>query len=98
MAVLDLAMFFDQASTLPNALRRVLALEQDEEYVGFIVDDSLGMQHFPSEAFDEDVSEIDEKFWPFLQGSYRVAGTQWPVLSLAALADDPRLETLAQVS
>ncbi len=98
MAILDLAMYFGEPSQLASSQRRVLAYEQDEHYVGFIIDESYGMQHFPSEAFDEDVSDVAEIFQPYLQGSYRVAGTQWPVLSLVALAEDPKLEKLALMS
>jgi twitching motility protein PilI len=95
MAVLDLAMFFGASSVLPRGLRRVLAVEDDAHYFGFLVDESLGMQHFPSEAFTADVEEVDGMFQPFIRGGYRVAGAVWPVLSLKTLAADPGLEKLA---
>ena len=95
MALLDLATYFGTNSALPRAQRRVLAVEDDEQYVGFLVDESLGMQHFPSDAFAESVDEVNAIYQPFIKGGYRVAGAIWPVLSLKALAADPRLETLA---
>jgi len=95
MVVVDLALFFGQPSTLPSAQRRVLAVEDEEHLLGFIIDDSLGMQHFPSEAYSEDAGDVPEMFEKFVRGSYGVAGVRWPVMSLAALSDDPRLGTLA---
>jgi twitching motility protein PilI len=95
MAILDLAMFFSHSSHLPRAQRRVLVIESDEYYFGYLVDESLGMQHFPSESFSETVEDVDEMFKPFLEGSYQVAGTVWPVLSFAKLIADPVFEKLS---
>ena len=95
MAILDLDVYFGQASNRPRAQRRVLAYELEDRYMGFIIDESLGMQHFPSDTFEEDAGEVADMFMPFLRGSYRFAGIQWPVLSLEALAQDPNFETLA---
>lgn len=95
IVVIDLAAFFGEASTLARAQRRVLAVEEGEQYFGFIVDESLGMQHFPSEAYATTVEEVDERFAPFLNGCYTVSGTIWPVFSLFKLAQHPALEKLA---
>jgi len=95
MAILDLAMFFGANSTLPRVQRRVLAVEDEEQYFGFLVDESLGMQHFPSDAYADAIEEVDTMFQPFIKGGYRVAGTVWPVMSLKTLAADPGLEKLA---
>ena len=95
MIVLDLALFFGEASVLPRAQRRLLAVEDDENLIGFIVDESLGMQHFPSDAFAEKVEDVPDLFSEFVRGCYSIAGVQWPVLSLGTLAVDPRLEKLA---
>lgn len=95
MTVIDLALFFGQASTLPRGQRRVLAIEDEENLLGFMIDDSFGMQHFPSDAFSEQAENVPEMFASFVQGSYQIAGVDWPVLSLATLSGDPRLEKLA---
>ncbi|MCH7742032.1 MAG: purine-binding chemotaxis protein CheW [Proteobacteria bacterium] len=98
MAVLDLAVFFGELSEFAMSQRRVIAVEDEDQYFGFIVDESLGMQHFPNDAFDAVVDDIDDMFRPFVRGSYQVAGIQWPVLSLTALAEHPELEKLAVAS
>lgn len=95
MTVIDLALFFGEPSDLPRAQRRVLAVEDDENLLGFIIDESLGMQHFPSEAYDEQADEIPDMFSRFVTGAYLIAGVQWPLVSLGELSSDPRLEQLA---
>lgn len=95
LVVIDLAAFFGEASNYPKAQRRVLAIDDEEQYFGFMIDESLGMQHFPSESFEEAVESIDERFKPYVTGAYTVGGTVWPVFSLRKLAQDPDLEKLA---
>lgn len=95
MTVLDLALFFGQASQLPRAQRRVLAVEDGEHLIGFVIDDSHGMQHFPADAYSEESPEIPHVFRGFVCGVYEVAGVQWPVLNISLLAKDPRLASLA---
>ncbi len=97
MIVVDLALFFGHASQRPRAQRRVLAVEESESdnYIGFMIDESFGMQHFPTDSFEEGAEGLDEMFTDFVRGSFLIAGTRWPVLSLRALSEDPRLEKLA---
>ena len=95
MTVIDLALFFGQASSLPRAQRRVLAVEDDENLIGFMIDDSFGMQHFPADAFSDDAVEVADIFTTFVRGGYEVAGVSWPVLNLKSVAEDSRLENLA---
>ena len=95
MTVIDLAMFFGQASKLPRTQRRVLAVDDEEHLLGFVIDDSFGMQHLPADSYTEAVEEIPEMFTVFVRGAYEVAGVSWPVLSMSVLASDPRLSNLA---
>lgn len=95
MTVIDLAMFFGQASKLPRTQRRVLAVDDEEHLLGFVIDDSFGMQHLPADSYTEAVEEIPEMFTVFVRGAYEVAGVSWPVLSMSVLASDPRLDNLA---
>ena len=95
MTVIDLALFFGQASKLPRAQRRVLAIEDDEQLLGFIIDDSYGMQHLPADSYRDSAGEVPDMFRAFIDGEYEVAGMQWPVLSMSVLAADRRLENLS---
>lgn len=95
LVVIDLSQFFGVASTVPRVQRRILAFDNEEQLYGFMVDEGLGMQHFRSESFSESVTDVDEKFRPYVNGCYDVNGTVWPVFSLTKLAADPMLEKLA---
>ncbi|MFT7686321.1 MAG: twitching motility protein PilI [Candidatus Azotimanducaceae bacterium] len=95
MALLDLPAYFGATKLAAMDRRRVLAIESEEQYFGFIVDESLGMQHFPQDAYKTSI-EVEEMFQPFVKGGYEVAGTPWPVLSLVALAADANFEKLGQ--
>jgi twitching motility protein PilI len=95
LTILDLAVFFGQGSKMARSQRRILVVDTEEFYFGFLVDDSLGMQHFPRDSFQQDPGEVDDKYNPFLTGSYQVAGVHWPVISLLLLPQDPRLQNLA---
>ena len=94
MSILDLAAFFNTTSTMNRAQRRILAFEDEERFIGFVVDESLGMQHFPQDAFSNEI-DVADMFKPFVRGGYRVGDNDWPILSLNTLADHEALESLA---
>lgn len=95
MTVIDLALVFGGASDRPRSQRRLIAIEDEENLLGFVVDESHGMQHFPNDAFSDTADDVPEMYSSFVDGSYLIAGVQWPVLRLNKLVVDPRLEKLA---
>lgn len=95
MTLVDLALFFGQRPKAVRTSRRVLAVDENGTYIGFIVDDSMGMQHFPQDGFSRQMGQVEDRFLPFLLGSYRVAGNLWPVISLHTILADPKLDKLA---
>lgn len=92
MIIVDLALFFGERSRLPRTQRRILAFEEGELYLGFVVDESLGMQHFPSDTYSREASELPDIFKSYTAGSYKTGGANWPIIRLSALASDPELE------
>lgn len=95
MTLIDLAPFFGDRSKVAKSSRRVMVTEEGGSYIGFLIDESMGMQHFPQDGFSRQMGQVKEQFKPFLLGSYRVSGTLWPVISLHTILSDPRLEKLA---
>ncbi len=95
MAVVDLSAYLGQPSAAPRVQRRILVVEGEELYIGYMVDESLGILHFPRDSYQEGGVELAEVLTPYLEGAYQVAGTVWPVLSLVRLAEDPKLQRLA---
>jgi twitching motility protein PilI len=95
MTIIDLAQFFGVTSKKSRALRRVFVVEGVGIYYGFIVDESMGMQHFSRESHSGDTGDVDKMYLPYIDGSYLAAGVHWPVLSLIAVADEVRSGSLA---
>jgi twitching motility protein PilI len=94
MTLIDFALFFGQGSKRSRAQSRIFVVEGEDTYYGLIVDESLGMQHFSTDSRTGDVEGVDEKYLPYVDSSFHAAGIQWPVMSLAAVAQKIRSESL----
>ncbi len=90
MTVMDLTGFLDKTTALQERRRRLLVMDQGELYTGLVVDEVLGMQHFPEEGFVEEAPELDQAVKPYTRGAYKRNDGYWPVFSLYQLAEDPK--------
>lgn len=54
LPVLNLATFFQKRLLNPKKTQRILVLESDELYVGLVVDQSFGIQHFKVDDYYDD--------------------------------------------
>lgn len=87
LPIIDLSQFFGAAVSAPRKQRRVLVLDRDELFVGLLVDELFGMQHFPVSSFTTSVPALPEQFRPYVAGAY--AGEQLSmVFNFRALARD----------
>ncbi len=94
MTLIDFSLFFSQGSKRSKAQSRIFVVEGEDTYYGLIVDESLGMQHFSTDSRTDEVVGVDEKYLPYVEGSFHIAGIQWPVMSLAGVARKIRSESL----
>jgi twitching motility protein PilI len=95
MTLVDLAVFFGHSSKRSRSQRRIFVVEGEDAYFGFIVDESLGMQHFTRDSRSDEVEGVDDGHRVFVDGSYHAAGLQWPVMSLAKITQKIRSESIA---
>ncbi len=111
LPVVDLVIFFTNMMNKKARRRRLLVLEKDEIYSGILVDDVLGMQHFPVQNYRSTVdASLEKNLQAHLLGTYwRTIGTQrssegqdeeevteeWPIFSLHRLADNPTFMQVA---
>lgn len=94
LPIVDLSLFFGSPSTVPRKQRRVLVLDRDELFVGLLIDEVLGMQHFPVSTFTTEVSTIAEVFRPYVAGAY-VDKQASLVFNFRALARDQQFLDVA---
>ena len=87
LPIIDLSQFFGAISHTPRKQRRVLVLDRDELFVGLLVDEVIGMQHFPVSSFTTSVPALADQFRPYVVGAY--TGEQVSMIfNFRALAHD----------
>lgn len=93
--VIDLHRFMGIAATVPRTQWRVLVVEQGETIAGLLVEQSLGMQHFLDDSFEEGQPEGLDAIHPYIQGAYRHGGRVFYVVSLTSLIRDEKFNDVA---
>lgn len=93
--VIDLHRFMGIATTVPRTQWRVLVVEQGETIAGLLVEQSLGMQHFLDDSFEEGQPEGLDAIRPYIQGAYRHGGRVFYVVSLTSLIRDEKFNDVA---
>jgi twitching motility protein PilI len=90
LPIVDLHRFLGTTPTTPRLQWRVLIVNSSEFRVGLVVEQSLGLQHFVSESFEEGRPDGIAALHPFVEGAYRHAGRMFYVVRLSALVRDER--------
>ncbi len=91
-----MGVFFGDRLLGSRKQRRVLILETDVLYSGLIVDEVLGMQHFPMDEYSYQPGKIADSIQPFVTGSYAQGGEVWSVFRPDLLAEDLRFTNAAK--
>lgn len=89
MAVMDLAQFLGQEMAPDSTRKRLLVVDEAGLYTGMMVDEVLGLQHFPITGRVERWTPGDTRVAAFVRGAYTDGGDYWPVFSLRQLVQDP---------
>jgi len=90
MPVIDLHDYFSMAPTLPMAQWRVLVVEDGDLIAGLLVEQSLGIQHFLEDSFEEPTTEGIESLKPYVHGVFRHGGRVFYETHLKAILQDDR--------
>lgn len=86
LPIIDLCGFFGHELSTVRKQRRVLVVEHQEVFVGLLVDEVLGMQHFAQDSLERAALGLtDSAMEPFVQGQY-ARESVWQVFSPFALA------------
>jgi twitching motility protein PilI len=94
--VVDLHRYLGVTATVQRLQWRLLMVEADEVSVALIVEQSLGMQHFQQDSFEDGKPEGLDAIHPFIKGAYRHGGRVFYVVSLTALVRDERFLNVAE--
>ncbi len=90
LPIMDLLGYFNRASRLQEHRRRLLVIDQGDIFSGLVVDDVLGMQHFPVQDYSEQAATVPAELAPFVQGAFRRDDRHWAIFSLSRLVEDPQ--------
>lgn len=88
LPVVDLNGLLDDPLSVPSKTRRLIVLEHGEIFVGFLVDEVYGMQHFLMESYQETITVSVAKAQPYIHGAF-VNERSWQVFSLEQLIQSP---------
>jgi|SRR5690554_1911505 len=96
LPLFDLAAFCGGRLVGGRKKRRILVLETETLYSGLIVDQVLGMQHFPADEYQPSSSDLVESMQSYVGGSYPVGDMMWNVFHLSLLAKDEKFINAAK--
>ncbi|MGE8044489.1 chemotaxis protein CheW [Pseudomonas alabamensis] len=89
LPVMDLNRFLGLGHVTPGKQRRVLVLDHETVFAGLLVDEVLGLQHFPQQSLQQAVPQpLLRAAVPYVRGHF-VAQRTWAVFSPHALAQAP---------
>lgn len=94
--VIDLHQFLGLAPTLPMAQWRVLVVEDEDMIAGFLVEQSLGMQHFLEDSFEEASKDSLGELAPYVRGAFRHGGRVFYEARLTSILSDEKFFDVAQ--
>ena len=94
--IVDLHEYLHIPTTLPVKQWRVLVVDDVDVAAGLVVEQSLGIQHFLEESYEEiDSSELGA-FGPYVTGAFRHGGRVFHEFQLKAILKDEMFFDVAQ--
>lgn len=94
--VIDLHEYLGMAPTLPMSQWRVLVVEDQDLVAGLLVEQSLGMQYFLQDSFEESSSESLGALQPHVRGAFRHGGRVYYDVQLKSILRDDRFFDVAE--
>jgi len=95
LPLLDLCGFFGLPPSTLRKQQRILVVEQGESFIGLLVDEVFGMQHFALDSFEQgELAPLADTMRPFVHGLFR-REQPWFVFSPHALMMDAAFADVA---
>lgn len=96
LPVIDAHRFLGLTPTIARMEWRVLVVEDHDVVMGFLVEQSLGMQYFLEESFESIAPADAASLRPYIRGAYRHGGRVFYVASLKSLVRDGEFFDVAE--
>lgn len=93
--VIDLHEFLELPTTLPTSQWRVLVVEDQDVVAGLLVEQSLGIQHFLEDSFEESDGADLGGLAPYISGAFRHGGRVYHEVQLKAILQDDKFFDVA---
>ncbi|MEM9621103.1 MAG: chemotaxis protein CheW [Pseudomonadota bacterium] len=96
--VIDLHEFLQVPTTLPTSQWRILVVEDGDIVAGLLVEQSLGIQHFLEENYEEQMADGGaglEGVAPYTTGAFRHGGRVYHEIQLKSILRDEKFMDVA---
>jgi twitching motility protein PilI len=90
LPIIDLHDYFSMSPTLPMMQWRVLVIEDEDIAAGLVVEQSLGIQHFLEDSFEETTAEGATALQPYIRGAFRHGGRMFYETHLKSILRDEK--------
>jgi twitching motility protein PilI len=90
LTVIDMNGYLHGRLTSIGKRTRVMIAECQGVYSGLVVDEVMGLRHFPEEAFVAETAEIEEALRPYVHQGFSVDGEHWGIFKLSTLVESPQ--------
>jgi len=90
LSVSDLTFYLtgQRSQFLPT--QKVLCVSHNDHYVGLIVDQVLGIQHFNKKGFFSKNNQLEENLQNYCQGYFQQHNQAWNIFLFSRLLNDPQ--------
>lgn len=97
LTLIDLQEFLGRPSSRNVLSQRVLVLDQKGSYLGLIVDEVTGMQHFDQSDLKEEGLTADAAVAPYVVGAFERDQGLWRIFGMKELAESAAIHQIAVV-
>ncbi|AXY60819.1 chemotaxis protein CheW [Acinetobacter chinensis] len=89
LSVSDLAQYVSGQPAQFSPAQKVLCISHQDHYVGLVVDQVLGIQHFNKKSFFSKAPDLDQGLEEYCQGYFHQHNQQWHVFLFSRLLKNP---------
>ena len=90
LSVSDLAHYISGKKSQNLQTQKVMCISHNDHYVGLVVDQVLGIQHFNKKSFFSQHEALDENLKDYCQGYFHQHNQRWNIFLFSELLKNPK--------